>query len=92
MDQAGLIMKKVKKFRKSQFLTDVEIICQNGSVYLHKIILFQMLPKITSFLCDLCDIHGETIFIIPEVTREEMENEVKNLYSFEEKFKVLTKG
>ena len=82
MEQAGLIRKKVRKFRKSQCLTDVEIICQNGSVYLHKILLFQMLPKITSFLCDLCDNHGETIFILPEVTKEEIESEVKNLCSF----------
>ena len=74
--------KKVKKFRKSSFLTDLHIICQNGSVSLHKIILFQKLPQVTSFLCNYCDPHSETTFILPEVDKEEIEREVKNLYAF----------
>merc|ERR1719318_652747 len=78
----GMVRKKVKKFRKSNFLTDVEIICQDGSVYLHKVILCQMLPEVTSLLCGNCDPHADTVFILPEGGREEVEKEVKNVYSF----------
>ena len=81
-DHVGIIRKKVKKFRKSNFLTDIHIVGRNGSVFLHKIILFQQLPQITSFLCDYCDHHAETTFILPEVSAEEIEREVKNLYAF----------
>lgn len=82
MEHVGVVRKKIKKFRKSNFLTDVEIICQNGSVYLHKLVLFQMMPEITSYLCNDCDGHADTVLIVPEGTKDEIEREVKNLYSF----------
>ena len=81
-DHDGLIKKKVKKFRKSNFLTDLHIICQNGSVSIHKILLLQKLPRLADFLCEFCDLHSDTTFILPEVAREDIEREVKNLYSF----------
>jgi len=42
----------------------------------------QMLPEVTSLLCGNCDPHAETIFILPEGVKEEVEKEVKNIYSF----------
>merc|ERR1712129_175907 len=82
MEHVGVVRKKIKKFRKSNFLTDVEIICHNGSVYLHKLVLFQMMPEITPYLCNDCDGHADTVLIVPEGTKDEIEREVKNLYSF----------
>ena len=81
-EQAGLVRKKIKRFRKSNFLTDIEIICQDGPVYLHKVILCQMFPEISLLFCGNCDLHGDTVFILPEGRKDEIVKEVKNLYSF----------
>ena len=81
-DQDGFIKKKVKRFRKSNFLTDVEIIGQDGSVYLHKTMILQKLPRVAQLLCELCDHFSDTTFIIPEVSKNEIERAVKNLYTF----------
>ena len=81
-DHEGVIRKRVKRFRKSNFLTDVEIIGENGSVFLHKIVLFQKLPGIAQLLCDVCDHHEDTTIIVPEVAREDIEREVRNLYTY----------
>merc|ERR1712129_283378 len=81
-DHDGFVKKRVKRFRKSNFLTDVQIIGQNGSVYLHKVIIQQKLPRIAQFLCELCDHLSETTFILPEVSKDDIEREVKNLYTF----------
>ena len=78
----NLMKKKAKKFRKSKFLTDVELIGHNGSVSLHKIILLQRLPILAQLLCEYCDHHANTTFILPDHTKEEIENEVKKLYTF----------
>ena len=77
-----MVRKKIKRFRKSNFLTDIEIICQDGPVYLHKVILCQMFPEISTLFCGYCDLHGDTVFIVPEGQKDEIEKEVKDLYSF----------
>ena len=81
-DHNNLVKKKIKKFRRSKFLTDVEIIGQNGSVSLHKIMLLQQFPTLSQLLCDSCDHHSDTTFILPEVAREDIEREVKDLDAF----------
>ena len=81
-DHDNIMKKKAKKFRKSKFLTDVELIGHNGSVSLHKIILLQRLPILAQLLCEYCDHHSDTTFILPDLAKEEIENEVKKLYTF----------
>jgi hypothetical protein len=81
-DHEGVMRKRVKRFRQSNFLTDVEIMGEHGSVVLHKIVLLQKLPGIAPLLCDVCDHHADTTIIVPEVAREDIEREVKNLYTY----------
>ena len=77
-----MVKKKIKRFRKSNFMADIEIICQDGPVYLHKVILCQMFPEISLLFCGNCDLHGDTVFILPDGRKDEIVKEVKNLYSF----------
>ena len=79
-DHDEYLKKKVKTFRKSKFLTDFQIIGYNGSVSLHKIILLPKLPQLLKLLCDSCDFHSITALILPEVSKDEIEKEVKELY------------
>ena len=79
-DHAGLIKKKVKKFRKFNFLTDFHIVCDNGTVSIHKMIILQRIPYLAKLLCDICDFHSETTLMVPDVTKEDLEREVKTLY------------
>jgi len=77
----GLMRKRGKKFRKIGFLTDLNIVCTDGEVSLHKILLLRKLPQFSRYLCDICDHHSETYLILPDVTKSDLENEVKKLYS-----------
>jgi len=78
----GMIKKKVKKFRKSEFLTDLYITCMDGMVSMHKMLLLQKIPYFSQYLCEICDHHSATFLILPDVTKNELEKEVRNLYSY----------
>ena len=81
-DQEGILKRKFKRYRKSNFLTDIQIIGQDGSVFIHKMVILQKLPRLAEFLCDICDHMAETTFILPEVSKSDLEKQVKNLYTF----------
>ena len=81
-DQEGILKRKFKRYRKSNFLTDIQIIGQDGSVFIHKMVILQKLPRLAEFLCDICDHMTETTFILPEVSKSDLEKQVKNLYTF----------
>jgi len=78
----GMIKKKVKKFRKVEFLTDIYFMCQDGTVSMHKMLLLQKLPHFSSYLCEICDHHSATFVVLPDVAKSDLEREVGNLYSF----------
>jgi len=78
----GMIKKKVKKFRKVEFLTDLYLMCKDGTVSMHKMLLLQKLPHFSKYLCEICDHHSATVIIMPDVTKSDLEKEVRNLYSF----------
>ena len=75
------IKKKIKKFRNSNFLTDMQIVCQDGTVSAHKIIFLQKLQNFSHYLCSSCDHHSDTTIILPDIEKSEIQTEVKNLYS-----------
>ena len=75
------IKKKIKKFRNSNFLTDMQIVCQDGTVSAHKIIFLQKLQNFSRYLCPSCDHHSDTTIILPDIEKSEIQTEVKNLYS-----------
>ena len=77
-----MLKKKVKKFRKSEFLTDLYITCMDGMVSMHKMLLLQKIPYFSQYLCEICDHHSATFLILPDVTKNELEKEVRNLYSY----------
>jgi len=77
-----MLKKKVKKFRKSEFLTDLYITCMDGMVSMHKMLLLQKIPYFSQYLCEICDHHSATFLILPDVTKSELEKEVRNLYSY----------
>jgi len=76
----GMLQKKFKKFRKTNLLTDLHLICPDGTVSLHKIIILQKIPGLSPYLCDFCDHHSETFILLPDVDKGVLEKEVKNLY------------
>merc|ERR1712218_309698 len=82
-DHFERIRKKMKKFRKREF-TDIKVICQDGSVLLHKIMLLSKVPEMKSLFCELCDHNGETLVILPDTAVDEIEKEIKSLYNDEE--------
>ena len=81
-DYAGKIKKKLKKFRNSNFLTDLHLVCHDGTVSMHKILFLQKLPSFAHFLCGSCDHHSETFVILPDSSKSDVQKEVKSLYSY----------
>jgi len=79
-DHDEYLQKKVKTFRKSRFLTDCQIIGYNGSVPLHKIVLLPKLAQLEELLCVSCDLHSNTAIILPDISKDEIEKNVKALY------------
>ena len=73
--------KKINRFRKTSFLTDLHLVCQDGTVSVHKIVFIKNMQEITDYLCDSCDHHSDTVMFLPDVVKSDLEKEVKNLYS-----------
>merc|ERR1719318_2463372 len=48
---------------------------------MHKILLLHKIPDFSKYLCDSCDNHSETVLILPDVAKSDLEKEVKALYS-----------
>ena len=78
----GKINKKLRKFKRSNFLTDLHLVCQDGTVSVHKILFLQKMENFSQLLCDICDHHSETYIILPDIAKQDLEKEIKSLYSF----------
>ena len=79
--QVGKMQRKINRFRKTSFLTDLHLVCQDGTVSVHKIVFIKNMQEITDYLCDSCDHHSDTVMFLPDVVKSDLEKEVKNLYS-----------
>ena len=78
----GKVNKKFKKFRNSNFLTDLHLICQDGTVSVHKLLFLVNLPNFAKYLCDSCDQHSEISVILPDIEKSDLQKGIKNLYSY----------
>jgi len=81
-NHGGKINKKLRKFKRSNFLTDLHLVCQDGTVSVHKILFLQKMKNFSQLLCSLCDQHSETFIILPDITKQDLEKEIKSIYSF----------
>jgi len=80
-NHTGKINKKLKKYKKSNFLTDLHLVCQDGTVSIHKILFLKKMQNFSQLLCNFCDHHSETFIILPDIATQDLEKEIKSLYS-----------
>ena len=77
----GDIVRLLLDLCNNSAICDVTLVCDDGKIFAHKVVLLNIFPDLRSLLCSKChDDHNNLTLILPGVDKDSLQTALKNLY------------